>query len=88
MLMSKTGVVKNNMEETDNEGGKGEDCPSSSGRVSAILKAWVNPQFSPYCSPIKLKQMKGLDTECQITRSQLKDALFIGQVNFVFVCKS
>ena len=85
MLISKTGVVKNTMEEIDNKGWKGED--SSSGRVSAILKGWVNPQFAPHCSPIKLNKMKSLGTECQITRSQLKDALFIGQVNFVFFNK-
>ena len=79
-VIPKTGVVKDNNE--FNEGGSGEDNPSGSGRVSAILKGWVNPQFAPHCSPVKLRQLPGLDTECQITRGQLKDALFIGQVDF------
>ena len=77
-LKPNTGMVKHKKVEI--EDGSGEACPSVRNRVSAILKAWVNPQFAPHCSPIKLKQLPGLDTECQITSSQLKDALFIGQV--------
>ena len=74
-MISKKGLVKDNNEV--NEGGSGEDNPSAaSGRVSAILKGWVNPQFAPHCSPLKLKQLPGLDTECQITRGHLIDALF------------
>ena len=78
----------NDKEETDQmeEGRSGELNPSVGTRVSAILKAWVNPQFAPHCSPLKLKQLPGLDTECRITSSQLKDALFIGQVPFFLPC--
>ena len=77
-LKPKTGMVKHNKDEIEDR--SGEVFPSLRKSVSAILKAWVNPQFAPHCSPIKLKQLPGLDTECQITSSQLKDALFIGQV--------
>ena len=85
-LKPNTGMVKHKKVEI--EDGSGETCPSVRNRVSAILKAWVNPQFPPHCSPIKLKQLPGLDTECQITSSQLKDALFIGQVPLCSFCFS
>ena len=76
MLTPKTEVVKHNKEEVEDRPGEA----SVRERVSAILKGWVNPQFAPHSSPLKLRQLPGLDTECQITSSQLKDALFIGQV--------
>ena len=88
-LKPKTGVdvVQDNKEEIEH--GSGDACSRVRKMVSAILKAWVNPQFAPRCSPIKLKQLPGLDTECQITSSQLKDALFIGQVpHLVLFCNS
>ena len=77
--VSKSTLSENNINVVGQDGSR--EVGSSVGAcVSSILRSWVNPQFAAHCSPVKLRKLPGLDTQCQITCEQLKTAHFLGQV--------
>jgi len=82
--VSKSTLSENNINVVGQDGSR--EVGSSVGAfVSSILRSWVNPQFAAHCSPVKLRKLPGLDTQCQITCEQLKTAHFLGQVDEKFL---
>ena len=77
--VSKSTLSENNINVVGQDRSR-EVCSPVGAFVSSILRSWVNPQFAAHCSPVKLRKLPGLDTQCQITCEQLKTAHFLGQV--------